>query len=97
MDSDPTTELVGEVLRLVQTLGVVPWWVVPLAAVLVAVVVVVLRHVSIGALFRRWQKATEGAPPSDPERQIGAAPPMDVPPGGMPVPGPGDRWKVGDP
>ena len=96
--ADPTaTELIGEVLRVLQGLGVVPWWAVVLVAVLVAVVVVVLRHFSPFAVIGRGLKvwARSATPPPDPMEHP-PSPPMDMPEGGIPVPGPDDRWKDGD-
>lgn len=90
------TGIIGEVLRVLQGLGVVPWWSVMLAAILVAIAVVVLRHFSPWAAIKRglaaWAKAA--TPPPDPVEHPPSSP-MDMPPDGMPVPGPGDRWKPG--
>ena len=104
MNPSPETtapQLVGEVLQVLQTLGVVPAWALVLAAVLIAVVVVILRHIGLGAILGRAWKYLHGLRPPpewDPEKGQGnLSPPMDLPPGGLPVPGPGDRWKDGEP
>ncbi len=90
------TQVIGEVLQVLQGLGVVPWWAVVLVGILVAIVVVLLRHFSpfaaIGRALKAWAKAATPGP--DPVEHP-PAPPMDMPEGGMPVPGPGDRWRDG--
>lgn len=95
------TQFLGEVLQVLQSLGVVPGWAILLAAVLVAVAVVLLRRIGFGAMFAaigRYLRSLKPQPEWDPEKGTGnLSPPMDMPPGGMPVPGPGDRWDKGEP
>ncbi len=76
--------MIGEVLGVVRSLRdasgrvVVPMWLIPVAAILVAIAVVLVRHVDFAALFRAWQKSATPAPPNE-------APPIPMPKGGAPL------------
>lgn len=89
---------VGAILRIVRALGVVPAPLLWLAAVVVATVYYFLSRIDLVDLLTRWHKATQQGPEWDPEKGTGPiSPPMEIPEGGMSVPGPGDRWDRNEP
>lgn len=99
-------QVVGEILRLMSGIGVVPQWaVILLALVVVTAIVLVRRYHPIAAIGRgiasagravvRYAKSLPTSNPGPPEPPGGGLPPMDMPPGGIPIP-PKD-WKDGEP
>lgn len=95
MDDASATGIVGEVLRVLQGFGVISPWAMILAAILVAVAVVVLRRIGLGAMIAKGWHHLRSIPMD----------PSEVPPGGvggevypghtpsppMPMPGPPDK------
>jgi hypothetical protein len=87
---DGTVAIVRDVLALAQAVYPIPRLMLWAAVILAATIVVIAQRLDVGALLRAWAKATAQDPPN-------AAPPMPMPEGGMPVPGPGDRWERNEP
>lgn len=76
-----TLAVIGEVLGVVRDLrdvsgrAVVPVWLIPVAAILTAIAVVLARRIDLGALFAAWARATTPPPPN-------TSPPIPMPEGG---------------
>ena len=85
-----TVAVIRRTLALAQAVYPIPWWLLWLAVVVIAAVIVAVDRLDIGKLLRAWADSTRpGTGPPPP------APPMDMPAGGMSVPGPTRR--EGDP
>ncbi|MFZ2196865.1 MAG: hypothetical protein WAV13_03965 [Thermodesulfovibrionales bacterium] len=98
-EKSTTLDAVGAVLGIVKAVRdtggqpVVPAWLIPIAVIVIATLYYFLRRIDLVELLKRWHEATKQEPPWDPEKGTGPlSPPMDIPEGGMSVPGPGDRW-----
>lgn len=76
LGSEPLVVVVRRALQIAQAVYPIPRWLVWLAAVLIAAVIVAIGRIDVGDLLRRWHESTIPAPPNE-------APPMDMPADGM--------------
>ncbi len=76
LSTEPLVVVVRRALEIAQAVYPIPRWLVWLAAVLIAAVIVAIGRIDVGELFRRWQENTRQGPAPE-------SPPMPMGEGGM--------------
>lgn len=85
-----TVAVIRRTLALAQAVYPIPWWLVWAAVVVIAAIVVAVERLDVAKLLRAWADGVR--PGMEPPA---GAPPMDMPSGGMSVPG--KEWTGGEP